>query len=151
MTACRSTRPLPLAIATLMGLVIGVVLLAGCAQMQIKRLATPDGSEVYELRGRDPGRLAAEASQRCLHGYDTLRQSQKSSMLESPLKPAQLWNDAQAYLEDAGSQSQLLVACKAPPPATAVTAPLPAPAPGPAAAPASTPLPLPVITDGSAK
>ena len=41
------------------------------------------------------------------------------------------WNDAQAYLEDAGSQSQLLVSCKAPPPAP--------------------PLPLPVTTDGSAK
>ena len=126
MAACRPTRPLPFAIATLLGL----AMLAGCAQMQIKRLATPDGSEVYELRGRDPGRLAAEASQRCPHGYDTLRQSHKRDALESALMPARLWNGVQGYLEDAGSQSQLLVACKAAPPA---------------------PLPLPVITDGSAK
>lgn len=128
MTLRSSTRALPpITLAALMGL----AMLTGCAQMQVKRLATPDGSEVYELRGRDPGRLAAEASQRCVHGYDTLRQSHKSHVLESALKPAQLWNDAQAYLEDAGSQSQLLVSCKAPPPAP--------------------PLPLPVTTDGSAK
>lgn len=147
MTARRPTCALPPAIALLTGLALGLSMLAGCAQMQVKRLATPDSSEVYELRGRDPGRLAAEASQRCLHGYDTLRQSHKSHVLESPLKPAQLWNDVQAYLEDAGSQSQLLVVCKAAPPAPVVTAP----APGAAAAPVSTPLPLPVITDGSAK
>lgn len=106
--------------------------LSGCAQMQIKRLATADGSEVYELRGRDPARLAAIASQQCVHGYDALRQSQKSGGMESDLKPAQWWNTAVSYLDDAGSQAQLLVSCKA--------------APSPLAAP-----PAPAPTDGSAK
>ena len=107
--------------------------LAGCAQMQVKRQATTDGSEVYELRGRDPARLAAVASQYCIHGYDTLRQSQKSGIMESDLKPAQWWNTAFSYLDDAGSQAQLLVSCK-------VAAPAP-----------PAPLPPPVATDGSAK
>lgn len=109
------------------------VALSGCTQMQIKRLATPDGSEVYELRGRDPARLAAIASQQCIHGYDTLRQSQKSGGMESDLKPAQWWNTAASYLDDAGAQAQLLVSCKAAP-----------------VAPAATVAP-PVATDGSAK
>lgn len=109
----------------------GALLVAGCAQIQIKRQATPDGSEVYELRGRDPARLSAEASQRCPHGYDTLRQSQKFAALESTLDPARWWNTAASYLEDAGSQAQLLVSCKA--------------------APVPVPVPVPVVTDGSAK
>lgn len=104
--------------------------LSGCAQVQIKRQGTTDGSEVYELRGRDPARLAALASQRCVHGYDTLRQSQKSALMESDLRPATWWNTAASYLDDAGSQAQLLVSCKA--------APSPSPSP-------------PVATDGSAK
>lgn len=128
MNARPSTRALsPITLAALTGL----AMLTGCAQMQVKRLATPDGSEVYELRGRDPGRLAAEASLRCPHGYDALRQSHKRQTLESALTPARWWNAAEAYLEDAGSQSQLLVSCKVPPPPA--------------------PLPLPVTTDGSAK
>lgn len=97
-------------------LLLALSVVAGCAQMQVRRLATSDGSEVYDLRGRDPARLSAEAALRCPNGYDTLRQAQKSQALESALAPARWWNTGTSYLEDAGSQAQLLVSCKAAPP-----------------------------------
>lgn len=123
-TGGMNARAMPLMIASVLAALAAT--LSGCTQMQIKRLATPDGSDVYELRGRDPARLAAIASQQCIHGYDTLRHSQKSGGMESDLKPAQWWNIAASYLDDAGDQAQLLVSCRAAPVAPAATVAPPA-------------------------
>ena len=119
--------------------------LTGCAQMQIRRVATPDGSEIYDMRGRDPGRLASEAGVRCPRGYDVLRQSSKSDALESQLQPAQWWNTAMGYLHDADTQAQLVVSCKAP-----VVPALPLPA-APAVSPVPPEPPASAPTAGSAK
>lgn len=113
---------------------VGLAQLAGCARLQVSRLATPDGSVMYDLRGRDPARLKDEAQRLCPQGHEVLRQAARNDALESALLPARAWNAAVGLLDEPGAQAQLVVACRAAP--SPAMSPAMSPVMSPAAPPA---------------
>lgn len=105
-----------LAVLVLVGLL--AALLTGCAQLQVRRVATGGGPVVYDLRGSDPAQLRKEAERRCPRGFEVMLQSDRLTRVErDEIYQGGLWNQLNAFFEDRDTSAQMTVACKDSPPA----------------------------------
>jgi hypothetical protein len=91
--------------------------LAGCAQVQVKSLATAPGEmQAFEVRGRSWPELTAQVNKLCPHGNEVLRAYQGTAHIEGQQSP--LLGEYQKIVNGLGVGSahsaQALVQCKPP-------------------------------------
>lgn len=93
-----------------------LALLAACAQVQVKAVATAPGEpRAFEVRSRTQPELQAEVARLCPKGHEVLRQSHTTARVEREgFIVHRTWQQAHDWLGTGNAHTaQALVQCKA--------------------------------------
>jgi hypothetical protein len=92
-----------------------VIVLSGCAGVQVRSVGTNTGQAAYDLSGPTLDELAAEAQRLCPQGYAVLRQWQRTNRAPGEADAAGGWvyRSGVFSYDLQPEQAQMSIACKA--------------------------------------
>lgn len=92
---------------------LGVLLLvSGCAQLQVHRQSANPEVVTYELRGPTLAHLQTEANRLCPSGFDVARQAESDVRQPGGYRVIQWWNQGLSWLEDERREAQMVITCR---------------------------------------